>query len=358
MCNKQSLLLGIYCFLLLSLSQSIWTSGHAASTDQLALTDNALSFVRNIVGIGVETYNVTNDCKGPIDSFLYPGHTETVVNLGLTAATGQFEIEVDFIDNYLVSYRLTSESGQPVLNLDNPSNALEAAKGVLIRYQRILNATYVSQLVSMIDGIPSLDQQKTLDSGLAILNCNPYAGLAGSISLTWSCKNASRKMLGMSISKQGYLDWLKDMWGISKMSHSEIKILKQTALQMASDEATAYAKQIGAKIMTANVSFQYINSYPEARGGDPLVLYPSWDIEFTFDKVYANSVSGYFVGIWADTGEIRTATPEGFFGQSPQPTGNNDNGFLEVGVIVLATSVVVGAAILTVHKKQKHHKAR
>jgi hypothetical protein len=165
-------------------------------------------------------------------------------------------------------------------------------------------------------------------------------------------------MLGMSISKQGYLDWLKDMWGISKMSHSEIKILKQTALQMASDEATAYAKQIGAKIMTANVSFQYINSYPEARGGDPLVLYPSWDIEFTFDKVYANSVSGYFVGIWADTGEIRTATPEGFFGQSPQPTGNNDNGFLEVGVIVLATSVVVGAAILTVHKKQKHHKAR
>jgi hypothetical protein len=237
-------------------------------------------------------------------------------------------------------------------------DVLNAAKDTLGRYQGLFNAAYVSQLALMADNVTTRDQAQTIDLGSATLSFNPNASLAGSVSFTWSCKNATRKILGVSISKEGFLDWFMDMWGINKLSNSEVTVSGQTALQVASDNANAYAKQLGAKVANVNVSFGYINSYPEARGGDPFVLYPSWDVEFAFDRLYGNSVSGYFVGIWADTGEIRTATPQGFWGQLSQPSGNGGNLLSEFGVVAVAVFVVVGAFVLTVRKRQKQNKAR
>lgn len=217
---------------------------------------------------------------------------------------------------------------------------------------------YVSQLALMIDSITTEDRAQTFDLEFATLSFDPDVSMVGSASITWSCKNATRKMLALSINKEGLLEWFMDVWGINKISNSEIKISEQTALQVAWDSAKDYARKLGARIANVNITFGYINSYPEARGGDPFVLYPSWDVKFTFDRFYDNAISGYFVGIWADTGEMRTATPEGFWAQLPQPSDSYTGSLSWLIVAAVLIFVVGGALVLTLQKKRTGRKAR
>lgn len=349
--------------MLLAAQGTLYSVGATSSKSESALNQAALAFVRNVANIKLDLYNVTSDCKGPITSLLYPGHTEAVVNLDLISADNQLQIEVEFIDNYLVSYRLTSGNELAVLSTGNSLDGLEEAKETLGKYQAVFNATYSSQLATMTDNIASLDRAQTIETESATLNFNPNASLGSSVTFMWNYKNATRKSLGISINREGFLEWFRDMWGINKVSNSQVKVSEQTALKTATDNANAYAKQLGAKVANVNVTFGYINSYPEARGGDPFVLYPSWDAQFTFDKPYGvnaqgDCITGYFVGVWADTGEVRTAIPQGFWGQSPQPAGNGDSLLAEFGVVVVAIFVVLGAFVLTVRKRQKQNKAR
>jgi hypothetical protein len=346
------------CFALLASLGTICSTSAATSRDGRTLTQTALTFVNNVSGIDVDMYNVTSDCKGPIDSPLYPGHTEALIDLSLTSPDSQIEMELEFIDSWLVSYRLTSESGQLALNAAKSSDVLNAAKDALGRYQKLFNIVYVSQLALMIDSITTEDRAQTFDLEFATISFHPDASMAGSASITWSCKNATRKILALSINKEGLLEWFRDMWGINKISNSEILISAQTALQVASDNVKDYAKKLGARIANVNITFGYINSYPEARGGDPFVLYPSWDVEFTFDRLYDNAISGYFVGIWADTGEMRTATPEGFWGQLPQPPDSSIGPLPWLVVAAVAIFVLGGAFVLTLQKKRTRKKAR
>jgi hypothetical protein len=286
-----------------------------------------------------------------------------VLNLDLANADNRLQIEIEFIDSHLVSYRLTSENGPAVLGTGNSLDVLKEAKETLGKYQAVFNATYSSQLATMTDNIASLDRAQTIETEPATLNFNPNASLGRSVTFMWNYKNATRKSLGISINREGFLEWFRDMWGINKISNSQVKVSEQTALKTATENANAYAKQLGAKVANVNVTFGYINSYPEARGGDPFVLYPSWDAQFTFGRPYSanaqgDCITGYFVGVWADTGEVRTAIPQGFWGQSPQPASNGGSLLPELGVVAVAIFVVVGAFVLTVRKRQKQNKAR
>jgi hypothetical protein len=212
----------------------------------------------------------------------------------------------------------------------------------------------------MADNITSKDREQTVEVETATMRFEPHAGSGASFS--WNYRNATRKSLGISINKEGVLDWFRDMWGIHKLSNSVVKVSEQAALKTASDSANAYAEQVGAAVAKMNITFGYINSYPNARGGDPFVLYPSWDVEFTFDRFYSDSegqrIVGYFVGVWADTGNVRTAGPKGFWGESPQPSGIDSSPTSGFVIVASAIFVVGGAFVLTIRKSQKGRHAK
>jgi hypothetical protein len=46
-----------------------------------------------------------------------------------------------------------------------------------------------------------------------------------------------------------------------------------------------------------------------ARNGDPFTLFPSWYIPLGFDQVYPGSVTGSYVRIWADNGQLSIVSP-------------------------------------------------
>jgi hypothetical protein len=59
----------------------------------------------------------------------------------------------------------------------------------------------------------------------------------------------------------------------------------------------------------AELSYQNSNDTTMKRGEDQFTLYPLWNVPLGFDKFYPGDVAGMIVCIWADTGEIATASP-------------------------------------------------
>jgi hypothetical protein len=91
MCYKTQILCSL--LVLLATVATVSSAGVAGCSDGSALSSVALTFVKNVAGIGVNEYNVTSDCKGPMESLLYPGHTEALVSLILSDASSQLEME-------------------------------------------------------------------------------------------------------------------------------------------------------------------------------------------------------------------------------------------------------------------------
>ena len=93
------------------------------------------------------------------------------------------------------------------------------------------------------------------------------------------------------------------------------------AYRTAMPHITEYAEENGRLIMEIDVTFWNASRDSFGRRGDTALSYPMWVVEAGFAKDlfsteytlegYPQSVFGYAVLIWADTGEIRSECPEG-----------------------------------------------
>jgi len=352
-----------FCLLLAFVTGTFRGVSVAGSENESALSLEAFTFVRDVADIRLDGYNITYGCRGPVDSFLYPGHTEALIDLVLIHAGGQFEVEVEFIDGHVVSYRLTSENGAPTSSTDQPPNVLDIAKGTLTRYQPISTGTPCLELMSMVDQIMNRDEGRTVETDLATLSFEPNASLGRCATFVWSCRNALRKSVSVGVNKQGFLEWFRDTWRLYTISDSGVIVSEKTAVRIAYQRVTEYICRLGATVRRANVTFEYINSYPNSRGNDCFVLYPTWTVDYTFDKVYMSDadeqcITGYLVGVWADTGEVRTAMPQGFYGSLPSTSTEEGPTPAQVGLVVVLVIVVFGALLLTVRSRRKNRVKR
>lgn len=315
----------------------------------------ALTFIEKVANIELDAYNVTCDCNGPISSFLYPGHTEALVSLNLTSASSQLEIDIQFIDDYLEFYQLSSENGPPILSIDETLGVFDRARETLQHYQLVFNATYCSQLTAMIGQLTTEDREQTIETGCATLDFYPNASLGGSVEFAWRYKGAIRKHLCIAINKGGFIEVLGDTWRIYKISNAEVKVSDETAVRTASDRAQAYIDELGAKVAKVKVELRYVNSQENPRGEDCFVLYPVWFVKLVFDRPYGEGhyINEYLVTIWADTGEVRTALPQGYWGSPPPDSEETSN---TSTLVVITLIVVIGAIILTVRTRKKNKK--
>lgn len=329
----------------------IVTGSHKVS--ELSLV--ALTFIEKVANIELDAYNVTCDCNGPISSFLYPGHTEALVSLNLTSASSQLEIDIQFIDDYLEFYQLSLENGPPILSIDETLDIFDMARETLQHYQLVFNATYCSQLTAMIGQLTTAGREQTIETGCATLDFYPNASLGGSVEFAWRYKGAIRKHFCFAINKGGFLEVLGDTWGLCNISNAEVKVSEETAERIAFDRAQAYIDELGAAVTKVNAELRYFNPYPEGtRGEDCFVLYPTWIMKLVFDKPYGagHYIDGYLVGIWADTGDVWTAKPQGYWGSRP-PASDETSHTLTLVVIVAPAIVVFGAIILTMRTKKE-----
>jgi len=337
----------------MAMSATMYSAVVATSYEKSALILAALTFVEKVAGINLDAYNVTYECKGPIGCILYRGYTETLIDVDLIRVTDHLEIGIEFIDNYLVSYRLESRGSLPILNSDEPLDAFDRAKEALGQYQLAFDVPYCSQLAAMIDHVTTIDRKQTIKDDCVILNFNPNASLDRWVDFGWQYEGALRKNMHVCINKDGgFLEMFKDRWGLARISDVKISVSEEMAVVKALDRARDYILELGATVTKIESELRYINSYPKARGGDCFILYPTWVVKLFFDKSY-DGVHGYFVGIWADTGYVRTAMPQGSSWGPPPPVSSEHSYTLPIGVITISLITVFGAVILTKRARKK-----
>jgi hypothetical protein len=348
----------IFCLMQVIASGTFYSVAVADSSKASELNFVALTFMEKVANIKLDAYNITYDYKGlplSISSSLYPGHTEARIYLNLTSTSSQLKIKIKFIDWYPVFYQLRSENGPPVLSFDEPSDVFDMTRGILKRYQLVFNATYCSQLVAMIDQITYTDQEQTIGTDCATLTFDPNTSLGRNVGFVWRYKGTIKKHLNVAINKGGFLEFFGDTWGIYKISNAELNMSEETAVRTASDRAQAYIDELGAKVAKVKVELRYVNSQENPRGEDCFVLYPVWFVKLVFDRPYGDGhyINEYLVTIWADTGEVRTALPQGYWGGPPPDSEETSN---TSTLVVIPLIVVIGAIILTVRTRKKNKK--
>jgi hypothetical protein len=118
---------------------------------------------------------------------------------------------------------------------------------------------------------------------------------------------------GISMSKNGLLTDLCDNTRY-RVGTTAINVTEGEAIAMATPYATTYAGLHGQTITATNATLDLVIGNTFFRDDD-FVMYPEWDLYFTFDKMNNESVFGYAVAIWADNGKIFNNVPQGIYGQ-------------------------------------------
>lgn len=98
---------------------------------------------------------------------------------------------------------------------------------------------------------------------------------------------------------------------IPEVKPANYTISEEEAINIAMPYIQAYASENSRIVTGIYPFFAYARDYYGLRG-DATQKYPSWEIKARFEGV-KDYIAGYTVLIWGDTGEVRSAYPQGIF---------------------------------------------
>ncbi len=283
------------------------------------ITEKSMDILNLVAG-----FNVT-ECTSSLraseqNSFLTLTQRET--DFTLISSQGKLRARCSFVNGNLRQIFISDLNGAPSLN-QPATDTLANAKGFLERYQSYTGASFYGELKSMLD---------------AVNICENFTKTVANVKLTASIINqafvdfmwtyvdeggvpAMSKTVVLSY-RNGYLKCFLDNWQFYKIAgtpHLSSEEAVAIALN-ASKDVSWNVKNTDKGIAVAsgfevasigNLTLSYLNYREEgtARGGDPFTLYPSWYVPLGFDKVYPGCVTGAYVRVWADTGEVSGVSP-------------------------------------------------
>ena len=331
--------------------------------------DAKKAFVRKvaeeIIGIDISAYGsikyTINNLPYVVGSVPY---NETDIIFALCRGKLKTDVLVRFVDNKFEGFNLYSNyfygkynapPSPPLLKNKSAIDAITVANDVLSKYKPLLNASYIDHLMPLLNRLsPMNSSQKISDNDVTLsYSRSTLEPQHTSIYFEYSVEGIPSQCVGlcMSISEDGYLTALADTVSLFRIGSTTVSIQEEDAVQMDLSEASQCSNSIGAKIDKTEAKLSLMHS----RGGDGLVLYPYWAITFTFDKFYpqfANGpkdVNGYFVGIWADTGEIADSNPQAWYAGKPVNTTSS--------LLFIPLLCIVAVTTLTLfRRKNKNNK--
>ena len=300
---------------------------HAAVITNSQKTTNILG---NIVGLNMNSYTteLTSDVNTATNPAPVPtatlGLPQETVMYNLTGTQGSLRASCSFINGNLNQIYLSNYVGSPSLS-QTTTNTLDMAQGFLQRYQSYTGNQLYSSLSSMLTGI-AINTNTTETAGNIKLQVSNFGNEQD---LIWTyVDNNGIPALSKDVVltyNNGLLESFLDNWqlyqigGVPELSNQDATAIALQAVQnysyVAYNVNGANVTVSGFKVASiGNVSLSYLNYYEQTpeqsiRGGNSLILYPSWYVAVGFDKVYPGNVTGLIVNIWADTGNVSSITP-------------------------------------------------
>ena len=270
--------------------------------------DKGTSIIQDIVQIDLSKYQTTllsdtHEVRADLGNVV-----EEVLKYSLVNPEGSLDIDIRFRNNHFSLYQLSIVEGIPNFALSytqrQPTDALEAARGLITRYKSASGDPYLDEMGTLLASANQSTTELTIGSTKLKILTN---GASSQISLIYTENDAdfAAKSVHLTL-ENGVLREMGDDWFLYKIGNSQMNVSRDQAIQTARNAAKGFTwNASGSEVTNFNVLDEPVSAvfFPHPRN-DPLSLVPYWYITLYLDKEYPGGVNSIAVGIWADTGQV------------------------------------------------------
>lgn len=231
---------------------------------------------------------------------------EELLTYSLTNGSNSMNVDLRFRDNHFSRYELDMGESSPIFTTPQPDDVVQAAKGVLERYQLYDGDSYLSQMLSLIDEVNT-----TGPISIAQGNMTLQITVSGTITefmwmYTQNGIDFQAKGLLMTF-QNNILTVMTDGYWLFTVGSTSLNVNQADAVTIAKNYVKTLSwnfngtETTGFNVLDAPVSVQLV---PHPRGTPSVALIPYWYVVLALDKVYSGGVNEVTVGIYADNGQI------------------------------------------------------
>ena len=265
-------------------------------------------FIRDIVQIDTSKYEIallSNTMETRAD---LGGVVEEILKYSLTSRRSKIDIALRFRDSHFSLYEFSLLEGvppyDPVFTQPQPTDILEATRGIIDRYKSKTNDPYLEEMSTLLASVNNTSTEQTSGDTKLRVTIN---GDNAEVLLMYTSDGVefAAKRIRL-VFQNNILQELSDDWFFYEVGNTQVNVSKDQAIQIARNAAENFEWNAdGETVSNFNVLSDPVSAlfFPHART-EPLVLFPYWYITLYLDREYPGGVNSITVGVWADTGEV------------------------------------------------------
>lgn len=272
-----------------------------------ASTDDAIAFLQDVIQFDTGRYQATLLSDTLEHRSELGGVTEEVLSYRLTDSESQIDVILRFRNQKLSKYQLYLFEGSPVYSQPQPYTILDAAQGLLERFNSFEDNSYLEDMLTMLDSV-----EDTENAEVVVGNIKLTVSISGSnAEIIWQYTENGVDFSPKSVSlifENGVLKELNDGWFLFTVETTEVTVAtEEEAITIAKNAVEDFTWTADGIVVSDYALLQepvLAVFHPTLRSSG-LALVPYWEVTLYLDKVYPGGVSRIGVGVWADTGEVR-----------------------------------------------------
>jgi len=279
-------------------------------------TDNvaeAKTIIQDVLQIDTSKYQMTLTSDTVQVRADVDGMVEEIMEYSLVNAASQFELTLRFRDGHFSLFQISQLEGYPSFPLaytvPQPTDIVQACRGLLERYEAAFNYSYMGQVDALMTSANDLTTGQTL--GNTNLQISSYNGDA-EVTLMYAVNGTNFQAKSINLVYNNYaLTQFSDDWFLYTIGSTEVNITQAQAMQIAMNAVKTYSYNVnGTRVSNLQVLSSPVSAelYPKPRVNN-LTLYPYWYVTLHLDKTYPGGVNEIAVGVWADTGQTANIQP-------------------------------------------------
>ena len=265
-----------------------------------------LSFFKNVTKLDTTIYTVSLDDNEVVWRTDIGGLSEENLKYSLKSNFNNLNIDIRFRNNHFSRYDLHMIESTPIFAQTQPSDVLQNAKFTLARYKVYSGDNYLSQMISLLNAVPRIENNQELVDGNMKLQ---IFSSAGTVLFAWMYTDNGidyqTKGLQM-VFENNILTTLTDGYFLYTVGNTNLSVSREQAIEIAKNHV---------KTLTYNIEGQQVSGFtvadeplsvqlvPHTRGNS-VALVPYWYVELALNQIYAGGRNVVTVGIYADTSQI------------------------------------------------------
>jgi hypothetical protein len=288
-------------------------------------TKSDLSFIKDVIGIDVEKYDVTlvssivqdyTNANNPIGNLGYIDTSKKYTLANWDTATNSYselDVRESLANSTLRLCSLAVDSGQPYYSNPLPTNTRDAAKTILQRYAMLSKDTELTTMSNLLSNVDlTKDSVKTQD-GIK-LEVSIHSDIV-SIAFIESQNGVDFGRVTLEFQGGKFLTFF-DSRSYTRIGSAEVNVSKEQAISMALNTAKDFSYKYNGQLID-NLTYVESAIRTELRSNvrdTPTLFYPCWLVDLPLNSIYPGAIYYVEVKIWADTGQILKINEMGYGG--------------------------------------------